>query len=186
MSDYLCLNTLAMLTIKTIIMIISRKLPSFTGGLLLLATVLALNACTPKNEGGVHIPVPKDTSALGKIDHFISVEDINGFRTGFQSQRDSLARQFPGLYFPLSETFNKQALLDLLKDSTNVGVRIYYGVKPGTNRNELRLMLVGVNSQGKDIFYEKGSRSGSLTTQVPPGGRIGGVEYGQCDPPCLQ
>jgi hypothetical protein len=167
-------------------MIISRKSFSLQEGLLLAAAILIMNSCTPKNEGGVHVPVPKDTSALGKIDHFISVEDINGFRGGFQAQRDSLARQFPGLYFPLSETFNKQALLDLLKDSTNVGIRIYYGVKPGSNRNEVRLMLVGVNSQGKDIFYERGGSVGKLATQVPPTGGVGGVEYGQCDPPCLQ
>ncbi len=186
MGDSLCLNILRELTIKTINMIISRKSFSRLGGLLLVTAILMLNSCTPKDDGGVHIPLPKDTSALSKIDHFIPIEDINGFRGGFQAQRDSLARQFPGLYIPLSETFNKKALLDLLKDSTNVGIRIYYGVKPGSNRNEVRLMLVGVNSQGKDIFYERGGGAGKLATQIPRGGGIGGVEYGQCDPPCLQ
>ncbi|PZR27436.1 MAG: hypothetical protein DI535_10500 [Citrobacter freundii] len=166
----------------------SRKSIFSSGGLILLASVLLMmSSCTPQDKGGVHIPVPKDTSGLSKIDHFISVEQINSFRSGFGAQRDTLARQNPGLYFPLSETFNKQALLDLLKDSTNVGIRIYYGIKPGSNRNEVRLMLVGVNSEGKDLFYEKGGADGGkVAAQLPPSGKLGGVEYGQCDPPCLK
>lgn len=149
--------------------------------------VLLISSCTPQDKGGIHIPVPKDTSALGKIDHFIPVEQINSFRSGFSAQRDTLARQYPGLYFPLSETFNKQALLDLLQDSTNVGVRIYYGIKPGSNRNEVRLMMVGVNSAGKDLFYEKGGTGGGkVAAQLPGSGKAGGLEYGQCDPPCFE
>jgi len=152
---------------------------------LLALAVLLLVSCDRTKEGGVHIPVPKDTSDLAQIDHFISVEQINSFRAGFASQRDSLARAVPGLYFPLSETFNKQALLDLLKDSTNVGIRIYYGLKTGSNRNEVRLVLVGVNSQGRDLFFEKGGQAGKIAAQLPPGSGKGGAEYGQCDPPCL-
>jgi hypothetical protein len=166
-------------------MIISRK-TFFLSGSLLLGAVILISSCTPKEQGGVRIPVPKDTSALSKIDHFIPVEQINSFRGSFSAQRDTLARQYPGLYLPLSETFNKQALLDLLKDSTNVGVRIYYGIKTGNNRNEVRLMLVGVNSEGKDLFYQKGGEAGKLAAQLPPKGGVGGVEYGQCDPPCYK
>jgi len=148
--------------------------------------LILLSSCDHQNEGGVHIPVPKDTSDLAEINHFIPEEQINEFKKSFVVQRDSLARLSPGLYFPISETFNKQALLDLLKDSTNVGVRIYYGLKTGSNRNEVRLMLVGVNSQGQDLYYEKGGQIGKVAAQLPPGGGKGGVEYGQCDPPCEQ
>jgi|SRR6218665_1414038 len=169
-------------------MITSRKsILSSVGLTLAVSVLLMISSCTPQDKGGVYIPVPKDTSGLSKIDHFIPVEEINSFRSGFGAQRDSLARQNPGLYFPLSETFNKQALLDLLKDSTNVGVRIYYGIKPGNNRNEVRLMLVGVNSEGKDLFYQKGGGDGGkVAAQLPPAGKLGGLEYGQCDPPCFQ
>jgi hypothetical protein len=167
-------------------MITAKKSLFSSGKLALLALSLFLiSSCVHENEGGVRIPVPKDTSDLAEINHFISVDQISTFRTGFTAQRDSLSRTFPGLYIPLSETFNKQALLDLLKDSTNVGIRIYYGLKTGGNRNEVRLMLVGVNSQGQDLYYEQGGQAGKIATQVPPRGGKGGAEYGQCDPPCL-
>ncbi|TXJ25887.1 MAG: hypothetical protein E6Q24_13445 [Chitinophagaceae bacterium] len=147
--------------------------------------LVLISSCGQQNEGGVRIPVPKDTSGLAEINHFIPVEKINEFQKSFVAQRDSLTR-LSGYYFPISETFNKQALLDLLKDSANVGIRIYYGLKTGGNRNEIRLVLVGVNSEGQDLYYEKGGQIGKVATQVPPGGGKGGVEYGQCDPPCEQ
>lgn len=157
------------------------------GGTILpaLALIIGVSSCRPKQEGGQFIPVPRDTSALGKVNHFIPVEDINKFKSAFASQRDSIARNFPGLFIPLSETFNKQALLNLLKDSTNVGIRIYYGLKAGGNRNEVRLVLVGVNSQGQDLFYLNGAEEGKISAKVPPPPLSGGVEYGQCTPPCF-
>lgn len=167
-------------------MIIAKKNLFSLRFIVLPVLFLALmSSCNHQNEGGVRVPVPRDTSGLAKIDHFISEEQINDFRKNFTAQRDSLNR-LSGLYLPISETFNKQALLDLLKDSANVGIRIYYGLKTGGNRNEIRLVLVGVNSEGKDLYYEKGGQIGKMAAQVPPGGGKGGVEYGQCDPPCQQ
>lgn len=165
---------------------ITSKKSLFSLRLIILPALLLVLAasCGHQNEGGVHIPVPKDTSALAEINHFIPVERIDDFRKGFAAQRDSLARLSPNLYIPLSETFNKQALLDLLKDSTNVGIRIYYGLKTGDKRNEVRLVLVGVNSQGQDLYYEQGGQIGKVAAKLPPDGK-GGAEYGQCDPPCL-
>lgn len=154
---------------------------------IVLATAAVLSSCQQKTEGGVHIPVPKDSSALGKINHFIPVKDIEQFKSAFAVQRDSLTRMNPNLVIPVSETFNKEALLDILKDSTNVGVRIYYGVKQIGNRNEVRLMLVGVNAAGKDLYYKNGGEAGKLSAKVPPPPEEeGGVEYGQCTPPCFQ
>jgi hypothetical protein len=72
-----------------------------------------------------------------------------------------------------------------LKDSTNVGIRIYYGLKTGGNRSEVRLVLVGVNSQGQDLFYLNGTEEGKISAKVPPPPLSGGVEYGQCTPPCF-
>ena len=129
---------------------------------------------------GVTIPVPKDTSALGKIDHFIPLDQLEALKKDFLQQQDSVSRGVPGLYIPVSEAFNKAALLELLKDTNNVGIRIYYGVKKGDNRNEFRLILVGVDQQGKDLYITKGS---ALATKIG-GDTKGGLEFGQCNPPC--
>jgi len=110
---------------------ISRNSPTFT--LLTVAVILlslSLVACA-HHEDGVWIPLPKDTSALGRINHFIPKDDIEKFRAQYGPQRDSIARHVPSLYMPMSEAFNKPGLIDLLKDSNCVGIRIYYGLKAG-------------------------------------------------------
>ena len=152
---------------------------------ILLGMAGILSSCDHKNGGGEEIPVPKDTSALAKINHFIPVRDIEAFKAAFANQKDSLSRVYPSLVIPFSETFNKQALLNILRDSNNVGVRIYYGVKAGDKRNELRLILVGVNSEGKDLYYRSGGEQGKLGAQLPTSPEDGGAEYGQCTPPCF-
>jgi hypothetical protein len=131
----------------------------------------------PTTEGGVFIPVPKDTSALGKIDHFISTGEIEKFKKQYLPQRDSLARINPNLFIPVTEAFNKEGLIQLLKDPKNVGLKIYYGVKQG-KRNEFRLIIVGVDEQGNDLYFSKGSSLAGKINQD-----LGGLEYGQC-PPC--
>lgn len=165
------------------------KVSSFSGPSILAAIFIisvSLVACDRKTEGGVHIPVPKDSSSLAKINHFIPVKDIEEFKAAFAVQRDSLSRSYPSLMIPVSETFNKQALINILKDNTNVGVRIYYGIKAGGNRNEMRLILVGVNAEGKDLYYRSGGEQGKLSAKLPPPPEDGGAEYGQCTPPCFQ
>lgn len=168
-------------------MIIAKRTKWWLAGPGLMAISCSfLLSCTPPGEkGGVRIPVPKDTSALADIRHFIPAEEIRSFRESFEARRDSLSKVLPGLYFPRSETFNKQALIDLLKDTTNVGIRIYYGVKTGGQRDEIRMILVGVNSQGQDLYFANGGQSGKIAAQLPPDRTAGGLEYGQCDPPCL-
>lgn len=164
---------------------VSRFLRPATLSAIIIISV-TLISCDQKNEGGVHIPVPKDSSALAKINHFIPVKDIEEFKAAFAVQRDSLSRSNPNLMIPVSETFNKQALINILKDSNNVGVRIYYGIKAGGNRNEMRLILVGVNAEGKDLYYRSGGEQGKLSAKLPPPPEDGGAEYGQCTPPCFQ
>lgn len=163
--------------------LISKKASLFTliGA---VCAVLLLNSCTggPKEEG-VWIPHPKDTSDLAKIDHFISVDNIKGFRGDFAADRDTLKRLAPNIFIPNSEAFNKQALLEILKDPKCVGMRIYYGVAKDKSgrRDEFRMILVGVDAKGNDLYTDNGS---AVATKAPPGGK-GGAEYGQCDPPCL-
>jgi hypothetical protein len=145
-------------------------------------TSLLIVSCNQKGDGtceGTCVPATKDTSALGKIDHFIPKETINEYKRSFSIERDSLALKAPGLFIPETEAFNKPSVLEILKNPACVGVRIYYGVKKGEKRNQVRLILVGVDAQGKDLFITKGS---ALAAQAA-GDKEGGLEYGQC-PPC--
>lgn len=148
---------------------------------LLVLSVIILSSCDNDNGAGVNIPTPKDTSALSRINHFIPQDDIERFKKDYMVVRDSLARSNPEFFIPLTEAFNKQALLDLLKDPKNVGLKIYYGVKTG-KRKELRMIIVGVDEQGNDLYLSDGERS-AVAAQVTGGGGKGGLEYGQC-PPC--
>jgi hypothetical protein len=142
-----------------------------------LGLTLFITSCgTP--EGSVLIPIPKDSSALSKIDHFISEGQIKEYRAAFATENDSLQRAYPSLLLPASEAFNKPAILAILKDPRCVGIRIYHGVKKGGKRNEVRQIIVGVDSEGKDILITKGS---ALAAQAD--GTQGGVENGQC-PTC--
>ncbi len=64
------------------------------------AFLLIISSCT--QPAGTYIPDTKDSSALGKIDHFIKKGDIESFRKDFQAQRDSLDRNNPGVFIPNS------------------------------------------------------------------------------------
>jgi hypothetical protein len=148
------------------------------------SAMLLLSSCTggPKEEG-VWIPNPKDSSELSKRNHFITLDNIKSFRADFATNRDTLKRLVPNLFIPNSEAFNKKILLEILKDPKCVGLRVYYGAAKDKSgrRDEFRLILVGVDSQGRDLYIDNGS---AVATKAPPGGR-GGAEYGQCDPPCF-
>jgi hypothetical protein len=133
---------------------------------------------TGGTDSTVCVPNPKDTSALAKIDHYIPIGEIKEYRAAFTSTNDSLQRSFPSLLLPDAEAFNKAAILDILKDPRSVGIRIYHGVKKGGKRDELRVILVGVDAQGKDLYIKKGS---AVAAQADPG--EGGAEHGQC-PTC--
>ncbi len=152
-----------------------------TTALLCAGLVLILHSCNTGDEKGVWIPVPPDTSALGKKDHFIPMAELEKFRAQYGVERDSLARKAPTLSIPTAEAFNKKALIEILKDPRCVGIRVYYGVKQGNKSNELRLILVGVDEQGKDLYITKGNAAANQTG----GGGKGGTEYGQCTPPCF-
>ncbi|NML19627.1 hypothetical protein HHL16_02020 [Pseudoflavitalea sp. G-6-1-2] len=164
-------------------MAINPKKASLLSLLGITCTMFILNSCTsaPK-EDGVWIPLPKDTSALGRINHFIPLDQIKKFRSSFTADRDSINIKSPGTFIPNSEAFNKKILVEILKDPKCVGIRVYYGVLNTGNRDEFRLMLVGVDEQGKDLYI---NRKSELATQAGDGG-FGGGEYGQCDPPCLK
>jgi hypothetical protein len=89
----------------------------------------------------------------------------------------------PALFIPFSEAFNKKSVVELMKDSNCIGLRIYYGATAvkKNGKTDLRLILVGVDKLGRDLYV----RQGSPIEAQAGGGREGGFEYGQCDPPCL-
>jgi hypothetical protein len=126
-----------------------------------------------KGGDSVCVPNPKDTSALGKINHRIPKSEIMNFRRAFNA--DSLNRKNPGLFITESEGFNKRQLLELLSNPDCVGIRIYYGIAKGEKRNELKMIIVGTNSQGKDLYLPGGSKAAARVTQTEDG-----LEYGQC------
>ncbi len=136
------------------------------------------NSCQNETGKGEWIPTPPDTSSLGKIDHFISLREMNVFMTQFK--QDSLSTKFPGLFIPDSESFNKEWLLKLLKDPKCVGIKIYYGVRE--KGHEMRLMIVGVDEQGKDLYIQRGSKLANQSGIDDE--ENGGLEWGQCTPPC--
>lgn len=152
----------------------------FLAVLVVFATGILLVSCDNK-DGGVTIPVPNDTSALAKINHFIPRATIDQYKRDFIVANDSQALKNPALHIPVSEAFNKPALLEILKDPNCVGIRVYYGVKKGQRRNEVRLILVGVDSQGKDLYILEGGEASKAATQG--NNKEGGLEMGQC-PTC--
>ena len=144
---------------------------------------LLIGSCNnqPPVKDQVCISVPVDTSELGRKNHFIPLMSIDIFEKDFKATRDSLKRAFPDLYIPNSETFNKASIVEFFKLPQVVGLKFYYGIKPGPEkRKALRLMIVGVDSTGKDVFIK--GRGNALTAQG--GSDDGGLEYGQCNPPC--
>jgi hypothetical protein len=158
------------------------KRSSRTFALLLIVSFLSFLtiSCNNEHENGVWIPVPPDTSALGKIDHFIPVKTIEQFRKSYDIERDSISRKQPTLYLPYSEAFNKMGLIDVLKDPRCVGIRVYYGATGDRAKgSEFRLIIVGVDEQGKDLYIKKGSKVAAQAGDE----EVGGLEYGQC-PPC--
>lgn len=156
-----------------------------------LAIALIMISC--RQKGTVVIPVPDDTSALSKINHFIPLDQIKAYQQAFNVERDTLLKLRPNLSLPLSEAFNKQAIIEILKNPECVGIRVSYGIKQIGVNNEVRLIITGVGSQGNDLYImgEAASDTANRSAKAvqagppPPGGTVtGGVEQGQCVPPC--
>lgn len=137
-------------------------------------------ACTdgkPTTDSStVCIPLPNDTSALSKINHYIPKDEIRTMRAAFDA--DSLNQKYPDLFITESEGFNKKALLDLLNNKECVGIRIYYGIakEEKTGKKALKMIILGTDSQGKDIYVPHNNNK--LATQLTS--TPSGLEYGQC------
>jgi hypothetical protein len=165
--------------------------------LCLAATITVIVSCNESsNDGGVFIPVPVDTSAFGKIDHFIPRDSIAKYQAAFRRDRDSLQKYTPGFTIPFSEAFNKPGIIEILKLKGCVGVKIMYGIKQAGDSSSMRLILVGVDSLGNNLYVDEHSPIGKSVEKSTKndaeaakyGGSkdtTGGIEQGQCDPPCI-
>jgi hypothetical protein len=158
---------------------------------IVLAAMIFMVSCN--NDGGntAIIPIPKDTSALAKIDHFIPVDKIKAYEDTFRLEREILQKIQPGLFIPFSETFNKQSVIDVLQLKDCVGMRVLYGLTKKGDSSSVRLILVGVNSKGENLYVTKqkqrGNNAATQAKDAVPGasGEVdGGEEHGQCLPPC--
>ena len=157
--------------------------PLLVTGALALSFMLGSCGDGGHKGDGVWIPTPVDSSALGVKDHFIPKDSIEIYRKRFEVDRDTLEKLMPSLFIPFSEAFNKKSVLALMKDSNCTGIRIYYGATAfnSKGRQDLRLILVGVDKKGNDLFVKRGSETGAPSLSS---GGDGGFEYGQCAPPC--
>lgn len=137
----------------------------------------------PKNEVCIYLT---NDSAGNK--HFMPKDSIEIYRSKFDEVRRELDKKCSLISLSNSETFSKDAIAKLLEDSTITKVRIYYGIRPTTDstKRSLRLILVGVDSAGHDVFIKNPfPGQGKKVLAAPAGDPIdGGLEYGQCDPPC--
>lgn len=164
---------------------------------LLLPVIFFIASCN-NDSGGVVIQVPNDTSALAKINHFIPLQKIKEYEAAFSRERDSLKKFRSGFSIPFSEAFNKKAIIELLQIPDCVGIRILYGVNQKGDSSNVRLVLVGVNSKGENLYLteQKPGRTTietatadsaapqMKTAETSSGNVSGGGEHGQCNPPC--
>src|SRR5688572_17775402 len=115
-----------------------KSLLTYPQLLILALGSLLIGSCKeePSQKDLVCIPVPNDTSALGKKNHFIPVMSIDIYEKDFRATRDSLKRSFPDLLIPDSETFNKASIVEFFQNPKVVGLKFYYGIKPGEEKKK--------------------------------------------------
>lgn len=94
-------------------------------------------------------PTPFSTQLKAR-NHEITVDQAVQMVNNFGVVRESmLAREFTGRNaLPISETFNLEAIDAIICQPTAVGFRVYMGMD---NQQQVRLVLVGVDGDGKDI-----------------------------------
>ena len=157
-----------------------KSLMTYPFVLIFFLGALLIGSCKdsqPKNQ--VCITVEKNTS--DSAGHFMPVMEIDNYKNDFKKERDSLGIKCPGIFIPNYETFSEKSITDILSDTAVVGLRFYYGVRPSKSKKKaLRLMIVGVNAAGKDVYIK--NPGAGLAAQA--GSDEGGMEYGQCTPPC--
>jgi hypothetical protein len=98
-----------------------------------------------------------DNYQLPAGDHRISLATAIAMTSRYRQDRLSiLADPTNETILPLSETFNKEAVLRLLNTEDATGIRIYYGM---TEDKDIHAILVATDAAGQDILPPSGSVS---------------------------
>ncbi len=94
----------------------------------------------------------------GNENHEISLNEAAELTQRF---RDNL----PVIDYTIAEYFGKSALDDLLSQQDCIGIRIYYGIDIEMKK---KLVIVGVNSEGNDIYQGELMERGYLCPAYCP------------------
>lgn len=154
---------------------------------LLLVLVVSFYGC--KDPGG---KIPFDEKKARE--HIIPVKQGSLYSSNFLNLRDSvlprliadssfLPRRFT---LPISETFNRDAIISLLNADGAQSVRIYFGTD---DKGLVRLVLMPVDKDGKDIITKLTGKAGDAAAQAGTSTRSlsitdgDAVENGQRPPP---
>ncbi|MBL7762877.1 MAG: hypothetical protein JNL23_05570 [Chitinophagaceae bacterium] len=161
-------------------MIITKKLSHAMIAFFLLTGIAIIISCNSKFPP----PAPPGGSygeALWKIDHFIKNERALQLISNFKSNKEALLN---GKYNGNSkvlfdhETFNLRDISQLLKTKGCIGLRVNLGMD---ENNQVRLVLIGVDKDGKELVLNGGIGSANDPDR---GGRtgIGGAGVAPPDP----
>ena len=105
---------------------------------------------------------------LQQINHEIPLDKAVEMTRRFRNDNSKILQQDYSKSLPQSEIFDKSAFEKLVGLPGCVGIRAYFGVD---DKNDVRLIFVGVNDKNEDI--------------LPGGGGGSIVEFGQrCPPIC--
>jgi hypothetical protein len=91
----------------------------------------------------------------------MSVAEAVNMVQSYQDRREMLSTAIQGgpNSLPVHETFNLQAIHDLICQPTAIGFRIYPALD---NENNMRFVLVGVDSDGEDIVSRTKNNPGGV------------------------
>lgn len=87
------------------------------------------------------------------MSEFIGITEAAGMTSQFKTNRNViLGSGYQNLdLLPINETFTKTQVISMLDNTGCEGLRVYYGMDA---ENKLHVLLVGVDSENKDILPE--------------------------------
>lgn len=103
--------------------------------------------------------------------HSISLDEAKKMTKKFRTDKDKIVKdEFKGKHLiPNCESFDRKAFDVLLQREDCVGVRIYYGMKDGSDR--IHAIIVGFDANGKDILPVAGGVSDGVDPTIIENGQ---------------
>ena len=124
--------------------------------------------------------MPKPTSLLPGVNHFISLNQAVAMTTLYRSEKENILipeDRDKGI-LPICETFDRGAFDYLLAEEGCMGIRLYYSMD---DQLKVHIITVGVNADGEDMLPS----ATTIASLAPTGGDNGIVEEGQrCPDDC--